>query len=98
MISNATLYSEESNLHNTMHNEVTVINNSKVNVFNTDGHMRTITILTNDISKSNHIIGTKIIRNDKGDKRKGFGRILNHLFKVIAFFTHSLYLAPLSRS
>ena len=90
MISNATLYSEESNLHNTMHNEVTVINNSKVNVFNTDGHMRTITILTNDISKSNHIIGTKIIRNDKGDKRKGFGRILNHLFKVITFFTHSL--------
>ena len=43
MISNVTLYSKKNILNDTINNEVTVINNSEVAMFQTAGHGSTIT-------------------------------------------------------
>ena len=70
MVSNTTLYSKGNIIHNTMHNKDKVSNNSEVDVFTADGHRRTITLSTEDISNSNQFFGIKIIRNEKEDKHK----------------------------
>lgn len=71
MILNASLYSVDSILNNTMNNEVTISNNSEVVIFKTAGHGNTITLSKNEgVSKSNKLFGNNIIRKEKEDKPK----------------------------
>ena len=65
MILNAPLYSKETTLHDTMNTAVTVRNNSEVAAFNIAGYRRTITLLTEGVSKVNHFFRNKIIRDEK---------------------------------
>ena len=69
MISNVTLYSAENIFNNTMNNEVTDSNNSKVVIFKTAGHESTITLSNEGASKANMSFGIKIIRSEKKDKQ-----------------------------
>ena len=70
MISNATLYSGDNILNDTMNNEVTISNNSEVAMFKTAGHGSTITLSNEGVSKANKLFGNNIIRKEKEDKPK----------------------------
>ena len=70
MISNVTLYSKKNILNDTINNEVTVINNSEVAMFQTAGHGSTITLSNEGGSKANKVFGNKIIRKENEDKPK----------------------------
>ena len=70
MISNATIYSKKNILNDTINNEVTVSNNTEVDMFQTAGHGSTITLSNEGGSKAKKLFSNKLIRKEKEDKPK----------------------------
>ena len=62
--------SKKNILNDKIYNEVKVNNNYEVEIFQTEGNERTITLSNEGESKSNKLIGNRIIRKEKEDKTK----------------------------